>query len=1558
MKFFNRIDSQIKKASLALSFIFSFGVVCSSYAGTPDQRPLFLVAPVKPLLMLTMPKEQQLFYKLYNDYTDIASSTTATPDGTVTIADTTYNPIYEYYGYFDSKKCYSYSSTNSRFEPSTTPSDNLPDCTGTDDWSGNFLNWATMTRIDAIRKILYGGLRSVDSATTSATALGETVLERAFLPNDAHSFAKFYAPMVSGAISTNEMKKVIPDGLADATGVTFCNTTDPVDAAGRTNSDASRSQNVNAPPLMKAAKGNYSLWAANERWQCGWKNDPHGNSDLKNATNANNAAASGINAYRSNPSMDETTAYKNYTVRVQVCKSGFINGSTDKDNEKCFTYEDPSTKLKTNKPRGLLQIYGENNSIYFGLVTGTYAKNKTGGVLRKAARSFTDEVNASTGVFLSPTYSIVNTLNKLRIYGYRFDDGTYFEDNVTTSGTDNCKWGENSFVDGKCTNWGNPQAEIYLEALRYLAGVGKTASYAVDSDYISGLTAISTNTTRGADWADPIETTAAGNYCTPLNIMQFNASITSYDADELGGYSGTIRNDVSAPSLADVIDNIATNENILGNYYFGKSTSVTDATGDGLCTAKNIDGSTTKLSTVRGICPESPRLEGSYAIAGLAYAARKYSVGIESTYKRETVKTFGVSLASALPKVEVTVPNSDKKVTIIPACQNTTSRGNCAIVDFKVIPEVTINGVTSGKLYVVWEDSEQGGDFDQDMWGTITYDVSATQVTVTTRAIAESSSQSMGFGYVISGVTDGGFKVDAGVNGYTGGLCTNCQAGETPAARTFVISATSTSSSSSSSSASTEAKSLQLPLYYAAKWGGWNYKKNETTKKMEALDPSVIKKIDPTDRTQKGTYYYATEPKALYTGLDNAFAETANIIGSASTVTANSTSIQDGTRIYQARFDSSGWTGQLLAYPLEKDGTIRVDTLGKPIPVWDTDTTITRPLSATTPDAAIPTWRKVYTSNNATPRGNAVLLSDINSTSLSLLKDALKASTEGTDYTNAAKRFNWLLGSVFYENTEGGLRIRKKLLGDIINSDPAYAGATSLRYEFLPSDVINTPSDAGFGASSYQSYVVAKSQSSRTSAVFVGANDGMLHAFNAATGSEIFAYIPRGAYSKLLGLTSPNFSHTYSVDGPIFVSDVFISPTGSGGTKSWRTIVAGTLGNGGAGAYALDVTDVLAGTATAPRVIFDVSSSEPASGAIEPNNTLKNDLGYSQSKVLVLPAAGGKWVAVWGNGTNSVNGYAKLIAIDVETPTSFKVIDTEAKITGTNDNGLSGVALLPSGTGVLSYAYAGDLKGNMWKFNLTDTDISQWSVAFRSGGAPAPLINVIDPSGNPQPISATPTLGRNSLELTSGNPSTMLYFGTGKYSESSDNDSRQVQSLYGIADTGRAISISSVSARTSKLWQKSIATESSGVRTLSNDSNTGTIWAMNNDYDGWFMDLKISGGSATGERILSKPLLLFDRVIINTFIASSNPCDFGGSGWLMELTGVGDVYKTHSVLGDQANRVLDRPIIGDLLSISAGEKGVILGSELGNINQDGGITIKNQTAAAGSAGRMSWRQIK
>ena len=205
--------------------------------------PPLLAESATPMVMLAMSNDHQLFYKAYTDFDDLDG------DG---FADTTYKNALEYVGYFDSYKCYVYNTTTNIFEPVAVTQTKYCNSAAGTQWSGNFLNWATMTRIDEVRKVLYGGYRSTDSGS-------ETVLERSFLPNDAHSFAKYY--------NGEDLAKLTPfknvtTGVNNSkdSGITICNTT-------RQEGEV-LSQNSTKPPLARVVAGNYSLWAANERWQC------------------------------------------------------------------------------------------------------------------------------------------------------------------------------------------------------------------------------------------------------------------------------------------------------------------------------------------------------------------------------------------------------------------------------------------------------------------------------------------------------------------------------------------------------------------------------------------------------------------------------------------------------------------------------------------------------------------------------------------------------------------------------------------------------------------------------------------------------------------------------------------------------------------------------------------------------------------------------------------------------------------------------------------------------------------------------------------------------------------------------------------------------------------------------------------------------------------------------------------------------------------------------------------------------------------------------------------
>ncbi|MGE3772887.1 MAG: hypothetical protein AB7I32_08155, partial [Gammaproteobacteria bacterium] len=231
--------------------------------GTYTSTPILTVESVPPLVMLAMSMDHQYFIKAYNDYTDLDS------DGDV---ERTYLDSFEYYGYFHSDLCYSYDGTNKRFKPkglvdnpresdSDTSYDHYCTTSGasatTEAWSGNFLNWATMTRMDIVRKILYGGMRYFGSGPSDNESPSLTVLERANLPGDAHSFAKYYNGADLAKLTPHDTVRTDTtnggdnDAIDDTNeGITLCNIT---------YATAGSSQTLTAPPVMRVAQGYYSL---------------------------------------------------------------------------------------------------------------------------------------------------------------------------------------------------------------------------------------------------------------------------------------------------------------------------------------------------------------------------------------------------------------------------------------------------------------------------------------------------------------------------------------------------------------------------------------------------------------------------------------------------------------------------------------------------------------------------------------------------------------------------------------------------------------------------------------------------------------------------------------------------------------------------------------------------------------------------------------------------------------------------------------------------------------------------------------------------------------------------------------------------------------------------------------------------------------------------------------------------------------------------------------------------------------------------------------------------
>ncbi len=647
----------------------------------------------------------------------------------------------------------------------------------------------------------------------------------------------------------------------------------------------------------------------------------------------------------------------------------------------------------------------------------------------------------------------------------------------------------------------------------------------------------------------------------------------------------------------------------------------------------------------------------------------------------------------------------------------------------------------------------------------------------------------------------------------------------------------------------------------------------------------------------RGEFFSAQNPTAFATGLSQVLNNISARTSSAAAVTTNTSRLNSGTRIYQAKFNSSDWSGQLLSYNLNSDGSIG---------------TVQWEASAVMPNHSS---RKIFTHNGT----NGIAFTTSNFSLLtSSQQNALNTNIGGVNDGQGVNRVAWLRGDKSTELAQGGsFRNRGAgILGDIINSDLFFVRSLNFSYDGL---VSGTP-----GQTTYYNYVQANE--SRTPVIYTGANDGMLHAFNADTGVELFSYVPSSVYSKLSSLTSPSYTHRYIVDGNAYAGDAYI-----GATPSWRTILLGTTGGGGKGIFALDITDPT--NFSASNVLWEFTDA---------------DLGYVHGQAKIAILNNGDWVAIISNGYNSTSDKAFLYIVNLQTGALIKKIATNS----TTSNGLSAPALVDTnGDKMIDYVYAGDLQGNVWKFDISHTNTSQWDVAYGSGGTKYPLFTARNSSNQVQPITSPLEIGVHP------NGGFFIYFGTGQFIASGDNTNTQVQTLYGIWDNGTRIS----ETNRSTLQQQTIETQTTSSPFRRTVSTNAVNWASKR---GWYMDLlKPPSSSNQGERSIVMPLLNFGRILFTTLIPSSDPCASGGSNWVMLLNGETGGMLTAPHFDTDKNGLLnssDQIIAGvgsdgvrsESVAISAGNLlHLIAGTTTGSVET---ITVSGNPLTP----RRSWRQIQ
>ena len=467
----------------------------------------------------------------------------------------------------------------------------------------------------------------------------------------------------------------------------------------------------------------------------------------------------------------------------------------------------------------------------------------------------------------------------------------------------------------------------------------------------------------------------------------------------------------------------------------------------------------------------------------------------------------------------------------------------------------------------------------------------------------------------------------------------------------------------------------------------------------------------------------------------------------------------------------------------------------------------------------------------------------------------------------------WLRGDAAHELRNGGVyRDRPNtVLGDVVNSTPLVSRSNDQAYQLAPAASYSV---AGVhGHEGYRSYVQTKA-SSRTPTVMFGANDGMFHVLDAraglaSSGREIFAYVPRAAYAALGQSPDPAYTHRYSVDGPIIEGDVW------NGTN-WMTIAIGTTGAGAAGIFAIDVT-APGPSMGASSVLWDITAADHPSAAVR--NAVGLTIGAGVIGSVRFDADGtsatepnGAWAYIVGNGYESRNDTAALLVFNALDGSLIRAIDTGVG-SAANRNGLGAVTPVYDGNRNIVAVYVGDKIGNLWKFDLSSADPSNWRIFNEQPpGAPSPLFTASE-GGMTRPIHQAPRVAPHPLG------GLYVAFGTGKYFEVGDPANSDDQGIFVLRDQGHASSIPFGDVALVRTEDHSDGTDH--YRRLHRPDLANFDW---NDQ-GFWVRLRPLFASTSQERVIGPLFLDGGMLVVSTFSpgAATEPCAPAGHSYLYRI---------------------------------------------------------------------------
>ena len=631
--------------------------------------------------------------------------------------------------------------------------------------------------------------------------------------------------------------------------------------------------------------------------------------------------------------------------------------------------------------------------------------------------------------------------------------------------------------------------------------------------------------------------------------------------------------------------------------------------------------------------------------------------------------------------------------------------------------------------------------------------------------------------------------------------------------------------------------------------------------------------------------------------------------------------VQVGTQIYLAAYHPDNWWGQITASP------VVVDTNGIPsissVANWDGNCNLTggpcsslgtdvngNPTKSITQQAA----RTILTWSSTGSTGIPFTWNGITDEQ----KRLLNTGPNSVGDTNGQIRLNYLRGDRTQEQTQGPLRERTGVLGDIIDSSPVWVGPPNKSFPTIWQD--NLYPTMTKPETSYSDFV--STSKTRTNMVYIGSNDGMLHGFRAGSykadgsyddssndGKDLLDYLPASVMANMTTLTDPLYSHAYFTNATPGSGDLFYN-------NAWHSWVVGGLGAGGKAIYALDVTD--------PEQFKESKAADLVVG--EWDTSTLSELGNTYGTPLIRRLHNGQWAVIFGNGFNSAHGKAGIYIMLVDPTTgarTFQWLDTGSGSSTTPN----GIAYVTSGDldndHVTDYLYAGDLLGNVWRFDVTSSNPEDWGVSKYGATGATPLFVAKNSNGSNQPI--TTKLQIASVKIGATNR-VMLMFGTGRKipftTAAADIYATGTQTIYGIWDwdmsawnsgttTTKGVAIPAAlvkydalttpphstsphSITRSHLQHQTVTSVAAtgtailGYRSLSNNTvcwqgtlscPVDTTKPNPNTQFGWQVDLPL-----TSEQLLYNPVVNDGALELNTIAPSSNvaSCSMvGPTGWTM-----------------------------------------------------------------------------